>query len=255
MRVHPFLLASLAMTCLAKAETPKADPNAPKPPVAAAPAVPANPAIVPKDRNSEAWWKQRHENCVATSKKGGVDLAFFGDSITQGWEGAGRDFWKQTFEPLKAANYGFSGDRTEHMLWRLNNGEIDGITPKVVVLMLGTNNVGHKSSSPAQTAEGMKLILAKFQEKLPQTKILLLAVFPRDEKPDGAMRVAVNEINAAYKTMGDDKRVFFLDISDKLKQPDGTLTKEITPDFLHLSPKGYQIWTDAIKEKIAELMK
>lgn len=242
----PLLLALLFTPCLAKAETPAAP---------AAPVAQINPAVTPKDRNSENWWKQRHENCVATSKKGGVDLAFFGDSITQGWEGAGRDFWKQHFEPLKAANYGFSGDRTEHLLWRLHNGELEGITPKLVVLLLGTNNVGHKSSTPAQTAEGMKLVLAKFQEKLPQAKILLLAVFPRDEKPDGPMRKAVTEINEACKTMGDDKRVFFMDIGEKLRQPDGALSREITPDFLHLSPKGYQIWAEAIKEKVAELMK
>ncbi len=216
---------------------------------------PPSVALNPVPRSGEKWWAERHAACVEKTKAGGVDLAFLGDSITQGWEGAGRSVWEKHFAGLKAANFGFSGDRTEHVLWRLDNGELVGLSPKLVVIMIGTNNIGHKSSNAAQTAEGVKAIVAKLREKVPGAKILLLGIFPRAEKPTDPMRVAVNEATAKFKEAADGKDVVFLDVADKFLAPDGTLPKEIMPDALHPNTKGYEIWADAILPKVQEMMK
>jgi lysophospholipase L1-like esterase len=205
-------------------------------------------------------WLRRHEAFVEEAKKGGFEVLFQGDSITDAWRnGAAKKIWDATFAPLKAANFGISGDRTQHVLWRLQNGEFEGLTlPKVVVLMIGTNNIG-QNENPEQAASaiaGIRAIVKEIHTKSEKTKILLLGVFPRAEKPDHPFRGVIREINAAAAKLDDDgKTVKFLDIGEKFLQPDGTLTKEIAPDFLHLSGKGYQIWADAIKEPLAELLK
>jgi lysophospholipase L1-like esterase len=147
------------------------------------------------------------------------------------------------------------------VLWRLENGEVDGIKPKVVVLMIGTNNTGTERdnatprNTPAQAAEGVRQIVRLLRAKLPKTKILLLAVFPRGEKPDHPQRKQVNEINSIIAKLDDGKDVRFLDINEKFLTADGTLTKSIMPDFLHPGEKGYEIWAAAIKEPLNEMLK
>jgi lysophospholipase L1-like esterase len=209
-----------------------------------------NPATKPVPRND---WMVQHEGFNARAKKGGVDLLFIGDSITNGWGGNGKTVWNERFGPLKPANFGIGGDKTEHVLWRLQNGNLDGIQPKVVVLMIGTNNVGRDTA--AQIAEGVTAIVKEINTRLPDTKVLLLAVFPRMESPVHPYRAKLAEINATLAKLDDARQVFFLDIGQRFLQPDGTLSKEIMHDFLHLTPAGYQIWADAIQEKLAELMK
>jgi lysophospholipase L1-like esterase len=210
---------------------------------------------VPKDGG----WKKRHEGFVEEAKKGGFEVLFTGDSITDAWRNnPARKIWDATFAPLKAANFGISGDRTQHVLWRLQNGEFEGLTlPKVVVLMIGTNNIGQKDPESAASAiAGIQAIVKEIHKKSEKTRILLLGVFPRGEKADNPHRATIKEINAAAAKLDDGgKTLRFLDIGEKFLQPDGTLTKEIAPDFLHLSEKGYQIWADAIKEPLAELLK
>jgi lysophospholipase L1-like esterase len=204
-------------------------------------------------------WVKRHEAFVEEAKKGGFEVLFQGDSITDAWRnGAAKKIWDATFAPLKAANFGISGDRTQHVLWRLQNGEFEGLTlPKVVVLMIGTNNIGQKDPEPAASAiAGIEAIVGEVHKKSPKTKILLLGVFPRGEKPDHPLRATIKEINAAAAKLDDGgKTLKYLDIGEKFLQPDGALTKEIAPDFLHLSEKGYQIWADAIKEPLVEILK
>ncbi|MFN0125615.1 MAG: platelet-activating factor acetylhydrolase IB subunit [Verrucomicrobiales bacterium] len=214
---------------------------------------PTHVATTPVPRDGEGWWVERHAKCVEITKAGGVDLAFLGDSITQGWEG--QPAWEKHFAPLKAANFGFSGDRTEHVLWRLANGELVGLTPKLIVVMIGTNNLGHNSSNPQQTADGVKTIVSTLRSKIPAAKILLLGIFPRDEKPDGALRKKVAEATSLFKGVADGQHVHFLDIGAKFLNEDGSAPKDIMPDFLHLSPKGYDIWAAAIAPKIEDLLK
>lgn len=194
----------------------------------------------------------RHKAINERAKEGNVDLIFIGDSITQGWEGNGKEVWKMRYESRKAMNAGIGGDQTQHILWRLDNGNIDNISPKLAVLMIGTNNIG--SSSAEDIARGIIAIVEKLQEKLPKMKVLVLGVFPRGEKADDPLRATTVEINDIIKGIGDGKKVYYLNINDKLMKPDGTQDREIMPDLVHLSPKGYEIWGDAIEPKIAELL-
>lgn len=198
-----------------------------------------------------AGFLKSHENFVAIAKKGDVGVLFLGDSITAGWNGQ-KTIWTNAFGKYKPANFGIGGDRTQHVLWRIENGELDGIKPKAAVVMIGTNNSGNDSAEGI--AKGITKIVQTIRAKTPDTKILLLAVFPRGEKPN-TTRDKLKDVNARIAKLHDGKHIHFLDIGDKFLQPDGTLTREIMPDFLHLSPKGYQIWADAITPKLAELVK
>ena len=196
-----------------------------------------------------------HEKFVSIAKEGKAQLVFLGDSITAGWAAKGREVWEKAFGGYMPANFGIGGDRTQHVLWRIQNGELDGgIKPKAVVIMIGTNNSG---SDPAEgIAKGVAAIVQTVRTKQPQAKILLLAVFPRGEKASpNPGRDKLKQVNEIIAKLDDGKNVFFLDIGGKFMQPDGSLTKEIMPDFLHLSPAGYQIWADSISPKLAELMK
>ena len=242
----------------AKKDAPKKD--APK--KAAAPAVklPAQPADVaaPKlgaDGQVNPGFAKAHESFVATAKKGEAQVVFLGDSITAGWNGNGKEVFKE-YAKYNAANFGIGGDRVQHVLWRVENGEFDGIKPKAVVLMIGTNNSGAAENSVEQVAAGIKNIIAAIHKRTPDTKVLLLAIFPRGpgeaNNPGRAKNKAVNEIIAK---LHDGKKVHYLDIGPKFLTADGTLTKEIMPDLLHLNAKGYQIEADAIREKVAELAK
>ncbi len=211
--------------------------------------------------------EQRHESFNVISKKGEAQLVFLGDSITQGWGGAGKEAWAKFWEPLKAANFGIGGDRTEHVLWRLEHGNFDGLKPKAIVLMIGTNNTGHQGRpqkelegavyqcTAEQTADGVKAIVAKLKQKCPGAKILLLAIFPRGATPADKMRQQNEQTNAIIKTLADDKTVYWMDVNAKLLQPDGTLSKEIMPDLLHPNAKGYEIWSEAIEAKVKELLR
>lgn len=208
-------------------------------------------ATVPAARSEQGWWAKRHEDKVTQAKKGDIGVVFLGDSITQGWEGAGKAVWERHYAPRKPLNIGFSGDRTQHVLWRLDHDEVNGIKPKIAVMMIGTNNLG--SDSPEAIAEGIKAIVAKLKEKLPETKILMLAIFPRSEKPNET-RERLQAVNAMVQPLADGKRVVYLDIGKHFLQEDGTISKEIMPDFLHLSSQGYRIWAEAIEPTLWEMM-
>ncbi len=196
----------------------------------------------------------KHESFLKTAREGKAQVVFLGDSITAGWSRNGATVWESAFGQWAPANFGIGGDRTQHLLWRIENGELDGIQPKAAVVMIGTNNV---SADPAAgIAKGIERIVQTIRKKLPATKVLLLAVFPRGEKASpNPGRDKLDEVNATVANLHDGKNVFFLDIGEKFMQPDGSLTKEIMPDFLHLSPAGYQIWADAITPKLVELTK
>lgn len=211
-------------------------------------------ALAPVPRDNEAWWKERHEKANEIVKKGDAGLIFIGDSITQGWEGEGAEAWKKYYESRKAVNLGFSGDRTQHVIWRLDHGNVDGIKPKAAVIMIGTNNSNGEDNTAKEIADGIVEIVNQLQRRLPKTKILLLAIFPRGEKPD-AQRRKIDEVNTILQYLDDGKNIFFLDIGKKLMNVDGTISKEIMPDYLHLSKKGYEIWAEAIEPKMKELLK
>lgn len=211
------------------------------------------PATRPADRLKEEWWRTRHEARVAEARARNHDLIFIGDSITQGWETKAKSVWEAYYGHRNAFNLGFSGDRTEHVLWRLDHGELDGQTPKLVVIMLGTNNTGHRKDPPEHTAEGIRLILERLRNRMPEAKVLLLAVFPREERPDGELRRLNDRLNELLQSMADGQRVVFLDINRELLQPDGTLSRDIMPDLLHPNEQGYRIWARAMEPTLARL--
>jgi beta-glucosidase len=221
--------------------------------VAASVVVAADPpsTVVPVPR--EGGWIERHNSFNDRVKKGDVDLLLIGDSITQGWEGAGKDAWAKHYTPRKAVNLGIGGDRTQHVLWRLENGNIEGIKPKLAVLMIGTNNSNGTDNTAEEIAAGIEAIVKKLREQLPETKVLVLAIFPRGEKPNPQREKNAKASEIASK-LADGQNVFFLDIGPKFLTADGTLTREIMPDFLHLSPQGYTIWAEAIEPEVAKLM-
>jgi lysophospholipase L1-like esterase len=185
-------------------------------------------------------------------------VLFLGDSITERW--ANNAAWKKSFAPLKAANFGIGGDRTEHVLWRITEGkELEGITPKVAVLLIGANNFHMKGE---EIAVGIEAIVTELRKAKPQMKIFLLGIFPRGpRKPSDPTKVVPEEqpktkaINDRIAKLDDGRSVFFMDIGGKFLNKDGHLLQENMPDFLHLSPKGYEIWADAIEGKVRELLK
>jgi lysophospholipase L1-like esterase len=214
----------------------------------------ANP--VPRDPN----WVKRHEGFVAQAKQGGIDILFLGDSITDFWRNRGSNVWNQYYAPRHAANFGISADRTQHVLWRLDNGELDGIKPKVVVLMIGTNNTGKErdNQTPRNTVPeaiaGVQAVVADLRARLPDSKILLLAIFPRG-RLDDPQRAQVALINTVIAKLDDGQMVRFLDIGPKFLEADGTLPKSIMPDLLHPNAHGYQIWAEAMEPTLDEMLK
>lgn len=203
---------------------------------------------VPRDAN----WMKRHDSMNARVKQGNVDLLFIGDSITQGWEGAGRAAWAEKYGKRNAVNLGIGGDRTQHVLWRLDNGNIEGIKPKLAVIMIGTNNSGTNTSE--QIADGITAIVKKLREKLPETKILLLGIFPRGVDDTDAKRKVNKGANDIVAKLADGKMVEYLDIGPKFLDDKGVLSKEVMPDLLHLNPASYQTWADSIEVHVARMM-
>ncbi len=215
-------------------------------------------ALQPEVQTAEwavKWWMPRHqEKLKEIGELKTIDLLMIGDSITHAWEGGGKKVWDKFYAKRNAFNIGFSGDRTEQVLWRFDHGELDGITPKAAVVMIGTNNTGHRKDDPDETAAGIKAIVDKLGEKLPETKVLLLAVFPRGKSANDELRLINDAINQRISKFADDKRVFYLDISDKFLEDDGTLPESIMPDLLHPNQKGYEIWAKAMEPTLAKLL-
>ena len=200
------------------------------------------------------WWPARHEAKVAETKAGAGDVIFLGDSITQGWETSGKAAWAKHFVPLKAANYGFGGDSTQHVLWRVRNGEFDGISPKAIVLLIGTNNVRHGDFTPEQIAAGIRAILDALAEKCPRSKVVLLGILPRSADAADPLRLKCEAVNALLPPLADGRRVHFLNVNSKLIAADGTLSKDIAPDLLHLSAKSYTLLAEALEPKLGEVL-
>ncbi len=211
-----------------------------------------------------------HAANVVRAKQGGIDLLFVGDSITQFWANAGRTVWSQNYGALHAANFGVSADRTQNVLWRLQNGEGGGFSPQVIVLMIGTNNLGPEvdnhtpRNTPAEIAEGIAAILQEFRTRFPVARTLLLGILPREAKNDPDRR-DLEEVNRLIARFDDGRQVFFLDLGPKFLRADGSVNPDlINADFsrqlgnrnLYVHPKtaGYTVWADAIKEPLANLM-
>jgi len=250
------LLALLLSGCVyvSKSEQPQPSAQARVQPVAQIQPLPlALQPDVQKANWSIGWWGPRHKEKLEAIQQGPVDLILVGDSITHGWEEF-PEIWDRHFGEWKTVNLGFSGDRTEHVLWRLQNGEIQGISPKVAVIMIGTNNTGHRQDPAAETAAGIRAIINELQDRLPDTRILLLAVFPRSATPDDPLRVLNEQINDIISGYGDGGNVVFLNINEAFLDDQGNLPKEVMPDLLHPKEIGYEIWAGAMGPTLREMM-
>jgi len=204
---------------------------------------------------AEKWWLPRHKEKIALKDNmDKVELVFLGDSITHAWDNKGKDVWKTYYSSRNALNIGFSADRTEHVLWRLNHGAVDGIDPKLLVLMIGTNNTGHRQDKPEDTALGIKEILNTIEHKLPNTKVLLLAIFPRGSNLDDPLRKINDDINSIIKNYHDEERVYYLNINHLFLDDNGVLSKSVMKDLLHPNKAQYSVWAKAIEPKVKELM-
>ena len=197
-------------------------------------------------------WMNRHKSFNTRVAKGNVDLVFIGDSITQGWGGKGKGVWAKFYGKRNAVNLGIGGDRTQHVIWRLDNGNLKNIHPKAAVIMIGTNNAGGNTSK--EIADGVTAIVKQIRTKSPKTQILLLGVFPRGTNNADKRRQVNEGANAIFSKLDDGKHVYYLDIGPKFLEKDGTLTRKIMPDLLHLSEAGYTIWAESIEAKLKELM-
>ncbi len=201
--------------------------------------------------NPGNWWENRHNELNGRTAKGNYDLVFIGDSITQGWEGSGKTVWEEFYGDRKALNLGISGDRTEHVLWRFENGNIDGLSPKLAVIMIGTNNF--MANTAQEIGDGIITIVQRLNAELPATNILIVGIFPRFEKPH-PKREMLAEASRIASTVADGKRIHYIDIGEAFLDDDGTLPKNIMPDFLHPNERGYQIWAEAIEPQVKRLL-
>jgi lysophospholipase L1-like esterase len=217
---------------------------------------PADRPVPRTDANS----KIAHAELLAKTKQGRIDVYFVGDSITRRW--GALDYpellanWRQNFHGWHAANFGWGADKTQHILWRLQNGELDGVHPKVIVLQAGTNNVGRVPGGEEKVQEivrGITALVDTCRAKAPEATIVLTAIFPRNDN-GAAVWPEIVEINARIARLADGGRLRFLDINDRLADREGTLYEGMTTDNLHLSVKGYQVWADALKPILAELL-
>lgn len=227
---------------------------------AAAPAPAVNTALVPLPRPDHIYnnlngegWMQRHEAAKARAAQGNIDLVFIGDSITHAWQfpGRGRRVWDEHYGAYRTLNLGFGGDRTEHVIWRLQQGEIDGLSPRLTVIMIGTNNTA--ANTAPEIAAGITTICDLVRQKMPQTQILLLAIFPRGT-PDDPKRQKIQEINRLIEPLGQRPGVRYLDIGARFLTPEGTITREIMPDLLHPTEAGYRLWATAIAPVVTATM-
>jgi lysophospholipase L1-like esterase len=208
-----------------------------------------------RDGQLEHHFKTKHEEFLARRTAGPIGVLFLGDSITEGWGGGGKAVWEKYYAPLDAANFGIGGDQTQHVLWRIDNGELDGISPKLVVLLIGTNNIGYPAEEILKADDK---IVQEIHDKLPQSKLLILGIFPRADKRAGSpvlMQAKIKEVNKGLATLDDGSKTRFLDVSNIFLDADGNIPTDIMKDHLHPTAKGYQIWADAMNPLLNEMLK
>src|ERR1017187_6574096 len=219
-----------------------------------APAAHENTAIIPVPRTGSITNRQSLVLQRAKEHPGNYDIEFIGDSITQGWEGRGSNVWRQYYGKRKVINLGVSGDRTQHVLWRFEQGQLDGVKAKVAVVMIGTNNSNKDDNTEADILEGVTAIVQQIRTRQPDTKVLLLGIFPRG-KTFSPQRGKIVEVNQALALLDDGKHIFYFDFGSEFLENDGSISKNIMPDALHPNEAGYRIWANAMEPKLQQLLK
>jgi lysophospholipase L1-like esterase len=216
-------------------------------------ASPLNPCVNPVARDGKAHERFLKLNQRVKESQGQAELVFLGDSITEGWEYGGKTLWAKYYAPRHALNLGIGSDHTQHVLWRLDHGNLEGLHPKVAVVLIGVNNIPDTNNTPGMVLEGVTAVVQKLREKLPETKVLLLGIFPFRED-FCAQRAKALEVNQALHKLEDGNSVFFLDLGHLFIQPDGRIAKRIMADFLHPSAEGYRLWAEGMEPTLARLL-
>ena len=214
----------------------------------------AHSAIDPAPRGDRGWQERQkllNERVAEAGDK--AQVIFIGDSITQGWEGAGKEVWANYYAHRHAVNLGIGGDRTQHVLWRLDHGNLDGLKPKAAVVMIGTNNSNGEDNTVEQIAEGVTAIVKKLRDKLPDTKVILIAIFPRGENPQ-SQRGKLLQVNQILQRLGDNRDVFYVDFGYKFVDAHGLISASLMPDYLHLTPPAYEIWASSIEGLLSHIL-
>ncbi len=221
---------------------------------------PANPPVTAPAHTNTAIIPVRHETKrtdvvlkTAKDNPGPCDIAFIGDSITQGWEGAGKNVWQKYYGNRKALNFGVGGDRTQHVLWRFEHGQLEGIKPKVTVLMIGTNNSNKEDNTEAEILAGVTAIVNQIRERTPDTKLLLVSIFPR-AKTFSPQRGKILQVNQALEKLADNKSIYWVDFGSQLIETDGSISPGMMHDALHPGERGYEIWAEAIEPMLKEFL-
>jgi len=217
------------------------------------PAPELNQCLKPIPREGQAYDRFLEINKRVKESQGQAEVIFVGDSITQGWEGNGKEVWAKYYTPRHALNLGIGSDHTQHVLWRLDHGNLDGLKPKVAVVLIGVNNIPGDQNTPRQVLEGVTAVVQKIREKLPETKVLLLGIFPFRED-FCAQRAKALQVNQALHKLDDGQGIRFLDIGHLFIQSDGKISKDIMRDFLHPSAAGYRLWAEAIEPDLATML-
>ena len=215
-------------------------------------------AVVPVEQDAPwavEWWRDRHDAKTKEAGRTEAKLLFVGDSITHGWEDKGAEVWREYYQSRNAFNLGFAGDRTEHVLWRLDHGAVDGMNPTLVVLLIGTNNTGQRMDPAVYTAEGIERIVTNLRMRLPGTRVLVVGIFPRHISPLNEMRKRNEEVNRLISRLDNDDSVQYLDIGLEFVTEDGTIRKDLMPDLLHPNAAGYRVWAEAMEPAIERMMR
>ncbi len=226
-------------------------PGLEEPTGAAAP----EPRTVDYEWMSVATWLDRHEQHVALARRGGGELLFVGDSITEGWGGNGLAEWNRHFGPLGAVNFGIGGDTTQNVLWRLDHGDVGVLRPRLVVVLIGINNLGREGARPTAAVRGIRAVVAKLEAAFPEARILLQGILPSDHSAAAEIRqrvAAVNRQLLALDCAGG--RLVVRDFGGVFLEPDGSISAEVMPDGLHLSPEGYRRWAEVLAPTVRALL-
>jgi lysophospholipase L1-like esterase len=258
MKTLTFALATVAfLHSVSFAQTPTATPSAP------APKVDASAPLEKRDPSGKFQWM--HQSFLARAKQP-MDVLFLGDSITEGW-GRAPHVWDHFYGTLRPANFGIGGDQTQHVVWRIENGELDGAKPKVVVLMLGTNNTSPNANTADEIFAADKKIIDLIQAKIPNAKVLVVAIFPRGARKNAQGVVTpesvaeakyrmsvINAVNAQLAKLDDGRNVRYLDVGEKFLGQDGLIPWQIMPDQLHPTAAGYQLWAETMQPLLEEML-
>lgn len=220
---------------------------------AVVPAIHKNSALIPKPRKGRIAPRQTLVLQRAKDNQGPCDVELIGDSITQNWERGGQKAWQDHFGSLKTLNFGVYGDEIQNVLWRISQGQLEGVKPKVAIVLIGTNNSNGHDNTAQEIVEGIQAIVNEIHKRQPGTKVLVLGIFPRGT-PTSPERLKVEQVDQLLPRLDDGKTDFYMDIGSIFLGSDNLVSKDVVSDGIHPSPAGYELWAKTMEPKLKELL-